>query len=221
MVRTSGGHPNFFLRVLVLVVEATASLLLTARILDGSRVVVYSLSPQSTTKRLTWLPSLQGAQHAGIVQLREIDNNGIPLIVPNSGLKKISDNGKQRNWLTLLVRESLGIITTYTPLITITELIWTVAIKYVLSTQIVRVEYEGKERFFSVVSVSGETQRRRDQASDISDSLCALNISDVPSLYIVNWETIVTIEDRTQAPEQKPSLVMEVLPSTFFHLTGS
>ena len=221
MVRTSGGHPNFFLRVLVLVVEATASLLLTARILDGSRVVVYSLSAQSTTKRLTWLPSLQGAQHAGIVQLREIDNNGIPLIVPNSGLKKISDNGKQRNWLTLLVRESLGIITTYTPLITITELIWTVAIKYVLSTQIVRVEYEGKERFFSVVSVSGETQRRRDQASDISDSLCALNISDVPSLYIVNWETIVTIEDRTQAPEQKPSLVMEALPSTFFHLTGS
>lgn len=122
MVRTSGGHHDFFLLVLV-VVEATASLLLTARILDGSKVVIYSLSAQSATKRLTWLPSLQGAQHANLVQLREIDTNGAPLIVPNSGSQKISDKGMQRDWLTLLVRESLGIITTYPPLSTITELI--------------------------------------------------------------------------------------------------
>lgn len=94
------------------------------------------------------------------------------------------------------------------------------AIKYVLSTQIVRVEYEGKERSFSVVSVTEETQRRRDQASDISDSLRALNLSDVPSLYILDWETTITIEDRAQASEQKPSLVMEPLPSLSFHLTG-
>jgi hypothetical protein len=122
MVRTSGGHSYFFLLVLV-VVEATASLLLTARILDGTKAVIHSLSAQSATKSLAWLPSLQDAQHANIVQLREIDTNGVPLIVPNSGSQEISDNGKQRNWLTLLVRESLGIITTYAPLIAITELI--------------------------------------------------------------------------------------------------
>ncbi|KAN0128871.1 P-loop containing nucleoside triphosphate hydrolase protein, partial [Lactarius tabidus] len=170
------------------VVEATASLLLTARILDGTKVVIHSLSAQSATKRLAWLPSLQGAQHANIVQLREIDTNGAPLIVPNSGSQKISDKAKQRNWLTLLVRESL------------------VAIKYVLSTQIVRVQYEGSERLFSVVSVSEESHHRRDQALDITDSLGALNLSDFPSLYIVDWETTITIEDRAQASEQKPSL---------------
>ena len=87
----------------------------------------------------------------------------------------------------------------------------TVAIKYVLSTQIVRVQYEGRERFFSVISVSEATQGRRDQAPDISDSLGALSISDVPSLYIVDWDTAVTIEDRIQASEPKPSLVMGLL----------
>jgi AAA family ATPase len=219
MVRTSGGHHDFFLLVLV-VVEATASLLLTARILDGTKVVIHSLSAQSATKRLAWLPSLQGAQHANIVQLREIDTNGAPLIVPNSGSQKISDKAKQRNWLTLLVRESLGIITTCAPLIAITERIWTVAIKYVLSTQIVRVQYEGSERLFSVVSVSEESHHRRDQALDITDSLGALNLSDFPSLYIVDWETTITIEDRAQASEQKPSLVMEPLHSMSLHLTG-
>lgn len=219
MVRTSGGQPDFFLLVLV-AVEATATLLLTARISEGSKVVIYPLSTPSATKRLAWLPSLQAAQHASFVQLREIDANGAPLIMPNSGAQKISDKGKQRNWLTLLVRESLGIITTYAPLIIITELIWTVAIKHVLSTQIVRVQYEGRVRFFSVVSVSEATQGRRNQASDVSDSLGALNISDVPSLCIVDWDTTITIEDIVRASEPKPSLVMGLLPSMSRHLTG-
>ncbi|KAI9452786.1 AAA family ATPase [Lactarius psammicola] len=173
------------------VVEAATTLLLTARISEGSRVVIYPLSAQNATKRFTWLPSLQAAQHAVTMQLCEIDSNGAPLITPISGSQKISDKdkGKQRNWLTLLVRESL------------------VAVKYVLSTQIVRVQYEGRGRLFSVVSVSKTTQGRRDRASDISDSLGALTMSDVPSLYIVDWDTTITIEDRAQALEPKPSLL--------------
>ncbi len=109
MVRTSGEHPDPFLLVLA-VVEAATTLLLTARISEGSRVVIYPLSAQNATKRSTWLPSLQAAQHADTIQLREIDTNGAPLITPISGSQKISDKdkGKQRNWLTLLVRESLG-----------------------------------------------------------------------------------------------------------------
>ncbi len=99
-------------------------------------------------------------------------------------------------------------ITPYAPPINITELIWTVAVKYVLSTQIARVQYEGTERFFSAVSVSEATQGRRDRASDISDSLGALTMSDVPSLYIVDWDTTITIEDKIQASEPDPSLVM-------------
>jgi len=218
MVRTLGGQPDFFLLVLVVVV-ATATLLLTARISEGSKVVIYPLSTQIATKRLAWLPSLQAAQHASFVQLREIDANGAPLIVPNSGAQKISDKGKQRNWLTLLVRESLGIITTYAPLIIITELIWTVAIKHVLSTQIVPVQYESRQRFFSIVSISETSQRGLDQATDISDNLRALKMSDAPSLYIVDWDTTITIEDRVQASEPDPSLVMGHLPSMSLHLT--
>jgi hypothetical protein len=102
-------------------------------------------------------------------------------------------------------------ITPYAPPITIIELIWTVAIKYVLSTQIVRVKYDGRERFFSIISVSETSQARRDRASDISDSLAALHMSDVPSLYIVDWDTTITIEDSIHASEPKLSLVMGLL----------
>ena len=99
--------PDLFLLVLV-VVEATITLLLTARISEGSQVVIFPLSAQNAIDRSMWLPSLQAAQHADTVQLREIDTNGAPLIRPISGSQKISDKGKQRNWLTLLVRESMG-----------------------------------------------------------------------------------------------------------------
>ncbi|KAH9057499.1 AAA family ATPase [Lactarius vividus] len=185
----SGEHPDSFLLALA-VVEAARTLLLTSRILEDSRVVIYPLGAQNATKRPTWLPSLQAVQHADTVQLCEIDSNGAPLITPMSGSQTLSDKGKQRNWLTLLVRESL------------------VAIKYVLSTQIVRVQYEGRERVFSVASVPQATQNRQDIiVSDVSDSLAALSMSDVPSLYIVDWDTTITIEDRTQASEQKPSLL--------------
>ncbi len=88
------------------------------------------------------------------------------------------------------------------------EKIWTVAVKYLLSTQIVRVQYEGRKRFFSVVSVS------HDQISDISDNLGALSMSDVASLYVVDWDTAITIEDRTQASESSPSVVMGPLRVT-------
>ncbi|KAH8984441.1 AAA family ATPase [Lactarius akahatsu] len=171
------------------VVEAAITLLLTSRILEGSSIVIYPLGAQNTTKRPTWLPSLRAVQHADTVQLCEIDTNGAPLITPISGSQTLSDKGKQRNWLTLLVRESL------------------VAVKYVLSTQIVRVQYEGRERAFSVASVSEATQNRQDRASDVSDSFAALSMSDVPSLCIVDWDTTITIEDRIQASEPKPSLL--------------
>ncbi|KAF8261569.1 P-loop containing nucleoside triphosphate hydrolase protein [Lactarius quietus] len=156
-------------------VEATTTMLLTARISEGSKCC--------QAVGLAALPP--GSQHANIVQLREIDTNGAPLIMPNSGSQNFSDKGKQRNWLTLLVRE-----------------LW-----YVLSTQIVRVQYECRERFFSVVSVSEAKQRGRDQASDISDSLGALNITEVPSLYIVDWDTTITIKDKAQVSEPEPSLL--------------
>ncbi len=102
-----GGHSVLFLLVLA-VVEASTSLLLTAQISEGSKVMIYPLSAQNATGRPTWLPSLQAAAHADTVQLCEIDINGAPLIIPTSRSQKISEKGKQRNWVTLIVRESLG-----------------------------------------------------------------------------------------------------------------
>jgi hypothetical protein len=87
----------------LVVVELAATLFLTADISEGSKVVIHPLSSPSTVQRPTWLPSLQAACHADIVRLREVDINGAPIIT-----LKASEKVKQRDWLTLFVRESLG-----------------------------------------------------------------------------------------------------------------
>jgi AAA family ATPase len=85
------------------VVEVANSFLLTARISEHSKVVLYSLSSKNTTRYPTWLPSIQAAYHAHAVWLREIHINEIPVITSDT-----SEKGKKRDWLTLLVRETLG-----------------------------------------------------------------------------------------------------------------
>jgi hypothetical protein len=54
----------------------------------------------------TWLPSLQEAHHADIVRLCEIDVNRVPVMASVS--EKLPQKVKQRDWLRLLLRESLG-----------------------------------------------------------------------------------------------------------------
>ncbi|KAI0299653.1 AAA-domain-containing protein [Multifurca ochricompacta] len=169
------------------VVEVANTLLLTAHVSEGSKVILYSMSSQSPARRLTWLPALQETRRANAVQLREININNTPVIA--SPYRKTSEKGKQRDWLTLFVREIL------------------VDLKYVSSTQVVQVQYEGKERLFSVASVSQTKRHPRDLTSHVSESLASLNIDDapIPSIYIVDWDTIVTMEDQGQVSESKPS----------------
>ncbi|KAI0247471.1 AAA family ATPase [Lactifluus subvellereus] len=152
------------------VVEVATSHLLTARVSEGSKVVLFS---QNTTGRPTWLPSVQEAHLADTVRLQEIHINGTPMIAPVS--QKTTINGKKRDWLTLLVREIL------------------VDLMYVLSTQVVEIQYEGIRRYFSVVSVSRRAGNSRDTPPDISESLSTLTISDVSSLYIVDWDTTIGV----------------------------
>ncbi|KAH9978347.1 P-loop containing nucleoside triphosphate hydrolase protein [Russula compacta] len=166
------------------VVELATTLLLTAHISEGSRAVVsHLMSSLNTTMRPTWLPSLQEAHHADTVRLCEVDINGVPIIpsVSQEASKKV----KRKDWLTLLVRESL------------------VDIKYVLSTQIVPIQYEGRNRFFSVATVSVRSRNPKDSESNISESLGALSVNDT-RVYIVDWDTTVTMEDNVQIPESKP-----------------
>jgi hypothetical protein len=87
----------------------------------------------------------------------------------------------------------------------------TVDLKYVLSTQVVQVQYEGRMRLFSVSTVSTRKQNTRDPDSDISESLSALTMNVIPRLYIVDWDTAVAIEDNVQAPPSRSLTVTDLL----------
>jgi hypothetical protein len=87
-------------------VELATTLLLTANISEGSRAVIFPLSSIHATTRPAWLPTLQEAHHAETVRLCEIDINGTS--VGASISQKTSEKVKQRDWLRLLLRESLG-----------------------------------------------------------------------------------------------------------------
>jgi hypothetical protein len=89
-----------------------------------------------------------------------------------------------------------------------------VDLKYVLSTQIVQIQYEGKAYIFSVATVSTSTRNAGETKSDISESFGALNMNDTARLFLVDWDTAVAIEDDVQ-PESKP---LSVKDFSFLHL---
>jgi len=86
-----------------------------------------------------------------------------------------------------------------------------VDLKYVLSTQVVQVQYEGRMRLFSVAAVSTRKQNTKDPDSDMSASVGALTMDVIARLYIVDWDTAVAIEDNVQAPASKSLAVSNLL----------
>jgi hypothetical protein len=89
------------------VVELASTFLLTAHVPEGYKAVIYPLNSLNSTTRPAWLSSLREARHADDVRLFEIDiSNGAPVTVTVS--QKASEKVKRRDWLTLLLRESLG-----------------------------------------------------------------------------------------------------------------
>ena len=93
-------------KLILTVVELAATLLLTAHIPEGTKGVIFPLNLLNTTSRPTWLSSLQEPHHMGAMRLCEIDINGAPVIATVA--QKASEMVKQRDWLRLLLRESLG-----------------------------------------------------------------------------------------------------------------
>lgn len=91
----------------------------------------------------------------------------------------------------------------------------TVDLKYVLSTQVVQVQYEGRMRLFSVATVSARKQNRDPDSEDISESLGALTMNVTACLYIVDWDTAIAIEDNVQAPASKSLTVNDFLSPIF------
>lgn len=81
-------------------ISVSQALLSTARLEEGSKVRIHSLS----SKVPQWLPPLHRSQEARTIHLREISNDSSRLA------DKVADaaKGKDRDWLPLLLRETLG-----------------------------------------------------------------------------------------------------------------
>ena len=83
--------------------------LLTARLTPGQKVQITRLHNKpssSSSSSPSGLPLLQDIREAGIIQLKEISS--VVLASPTSAPER-----KQRDWLRLLLRESLGFLLFY------------------------------------------------------------------------------------------------------------
>ncbi|KAI0662110.1 AAA family ATPase [Cubamyces menziesii] len=149
-------------------------LLLTARVTPGSKVNVFSLD---APKLPPGVPSLRHAELAQTVRVKEVFDGKRAAIstASTSSSSKSPDagKGKRRDWLTLLIRESL------------------IDLGYLTPTQTLDVVYEGRTRRFAVTSVS--TQSEADGGADLAASIQSLSLSDAapPKLWTVGWETTV------------------------------
>lgn len=91
-----------------LAVLVPTSLRLTARLRTGDQVQIHALSGATSLKLSPGLPSLRNLQEAGTIRLREVS------VLPKDVTKQ--ESGTKRNWLDLLLRESLGAICRSRPL---------------------------------------------------------------------------------------------------------
>ncbi|KAG0701900.1 P-loop containing nucleoside triphosphate hydrolase protein [Suillus ampliporus] len=149
----------------------SSSLFLTARLKEGTKVQLFDLSDQSAGRLLPGFPTLRDVEEAGTIRLREISIKApTTQHVTNSQGK-----GKRRDWLTLILREYL------------------IDLKYILSTQVVEVPYQGEIRRFSIESVSAHRSALGGSVSTITCDLNSLAIRVRPSLWKAGWDTIVSI----------------------------
>lgn len=149
----------------------SSSLFLTARLKDGVKVQVFDVSDQGAGRPPPGLPSVRDVEEAGTICLREISIR--PQTMQN--MANSQGKGKHRDWLNLLLREHL------------------INLKYILSTQIIEVSYQGEIRTFSIDSVSAHRTASSGSVNTISRDLNSLAIQAKPSLWTAGWDTIVSI----------------------------
>ncbi|THH05291.1 hypothetical protein EW146_g9942 [Bondarzewia mesenterica] len=165
-------------------VQAMPSLLLTAKLREGSKVQLFPFNVPQGQKLKSWLPSFKQAREAGTVRLTEINSN--ESLLPPDNLK---EKKTRRDWLSLLVRESL------------------VDLKYITPTQVVQVQYEGQMRRFAVSSVLSKRPAGDASVADLVDTLNGLSVESIPPLCIMDWETMVVIDDGTKLTvSEKPQI---------------
>ncbi|THU88442.1 AAA family ATPase [Dendrothele bispora CBS 962.96] len=174
-------------------VHLSAPHVLTAQLQSGQEAVVV---PLSTSKPANGLPSLRQTQDARVIRLKEI-------VVPGSEspriVQKQDSKQKQRDWLSLLLRETL------------------VDLKYLTPTQTIQVTYEGVPRRFIVSSVSsGKTSGDPESVDDLVTNFESLQVKPATSLWTASWDSSVTIvgkeESAANLATTKPDV--EVLSET-------
>ncbi|KAH0832261.1 P-loop containing nucleoside triphosphate hydrolase protein [Lanmaoa asiatica] len=146
------------------------SLFLTARLEEGSQVRIFSLYGKTTNKDNSFLPSLRDAQEAGYIRLHEISRGPTKSVQTDTG-----DSGKCRDWLVILLREHL------------------VGLRFITSSQIVEVSYEGRPRRFSLDSISLRPPETGDLVSSITKEVKSLSFHSQPLLWTTGWDTSVCI----------------------------
>ncbi|KAF9465782.1 P-loop containing nucleoside triphosphate hydrolase protein [Collybia nuda] len=167
-------------------VFVSTPLLLTARLEIGQKVQIFPLSGiASTSKSPPGLPSLRNVKEAGVIRLRENHK-----IQPSS--THHSHGNKQKDWLSLLLRESL------------------VDLKYITCAQIMEVKYEGQRRQFSISSISPLQSTTQEPVDDLARGLGQLSFSSNQQLWAVGWDSTVIIagkEIEDQVPiSHKPEI---------------
>lgn len=87
------------------------SLLLTARIAEGSQVQISRVPGKTVNGAGYWLPSLENAREAKLARLREIhEYASVGKSTPSLSVRRKDE--KLQNWLALVLREHLS---KYTP----------------------------------------------------------------------------------------------------------
>ncbi|KIK70818.1 hypothetical protein GYMLUDRAFT_66032 [Collybiopsis luxurians FD-317 M1] len=151
----------------------SSALLLTAQLEPGHQAFVFPLSGKLPPK----FPSIRQARNARQIKVKE---------VRNSHLASLS---REKDWLPLLLRETL------------------VDIKYLTPTQVLEVVYEKKTRRFSVVAVAAEGKTNID---DLADHFENLTLDSQPSIWIASWDSVVTIAEKDE-PDTTESSDIEIL----------
>jgi AAA family ATPase len=153
------------------VILISSSLFLTARLKEGAKVQLFDMSDQGAGKLPPGLPTMRDVEEAGTIYLRDISIRTRTM----QNMANSEGKGKHRDWLTLLLREYL------------------INLKYIVSTQIIEVPYQGEIRTFSIDSVSSHHSASNGSMNTITRGLHSLAIQVKPSLWTAGWDTIVSI----------------------------
>lgn len=152
-------------------ISISSSLFLTARLKEGAKVQIFDVSNHGAGRAPPGLPTMRDIEEAGTICLREhsIRTRTMQNMVNSQG------KGKHRDWLTLLLREYL------------------INLKYILSTQIIEVPYQGEIRTFAIDYVSAHRSVSSGSVNAITRDLNSLAIEARPSLWTAGWDTTVSI----------------------------